>query len=124
MLDKVHHIGYWVDDLDQAIARQDALFGAEVLRRLVSDITGGPVVFVRSGNAVMELMERPGQQQSGVLVFDHVAYEVDDLDGLVERLRGQGVQFEQDGPVPNAGRRAIWTRAATSMGVRLQLIGD
>jgi catechol 2,3-dioxygenase-like lactoylglutathione lyase family enzyme len=123
MLGTVHHLGYWVGNLDAAIARQDALFGAEVLRRATSDLTGGHIAFVRSGQAVLEFMERPGTAPD-VLVFDHVAYEVDDLDALVARLRAQGVQFDQEAPVPNAGRRAIWTRGATSMGVRLQLIGE
>jgi len=124
MLGVVHHLGYWVGDLDAGIARQDALFGAEVLRRVISDVTGGPVAFIRCGDAVLELMERPGAGGPGELAFDHAAYEVADLDGLVQRLRGQGVQFDQPAPIPNAGRRSIWTRGATTAGVRLQLIGD
>lgn len=123
MLGDVHHVGYWVGNLDAGLARYIALFGGEVQRRFVSDITGGPVAFVRSGTALVELMEREGLEQD-VLVFDHVAYAVDDLDSLVARLRGQGVRFDQEAPIPNAGRRAIWTQPATSMGTRLQLIGD
>ncbi len=124
MLGAVHHLGYWVSDLDAAIARQDALFGAEVTRRLISDVTGGPIAFVRCGTAVVELMERAGPEGPGVLTFDHAAYEVDNLDGLVERLRGQGAEFDQPAPIPSGGRRAIWSKAATTAGIRLQLIGD
>src|SRR5438067_832781 len=110
MLGAVHHLGYWVTDLDAAIARQDALFGTEIIRRVISDVTGGPIAFIRCGTAVLELMEHTGTEAPGMLTFDHAAYEVDSLDGLVERLRGQGVQFEQPAPIPNAGKRAIWTR--------------
>ncbi len=124
MLQKIHHLGYWVGDLEAAIARQELLFGFEVTQRLISPISGGPVVFLRSGDSMIELMERPGQEPPGEIVFDHVAYAVEDLDGLVAHLRAQGVEFEQDAPVPNAGRRAIWTRRATTAGVRLQLSGD
>jgi hypothetical protein len=61
--------------------------------------------------------------------IDHVAVEVDDLEGEAERLRAEGVRFqgprtpdEVQQPVEMRGRRHLWTIPPTSGGFMLQMI--
>ncbi|MCL5027239.1 MAG: VOC family protein [Chloroflexi bacterium] len=95
MLGGVHHIGYRVSDLEQAIAEYQKLFGSKVVSRIKTG-DGSPVAFVTMGAIQLELMQTttiPGQH------MDHVAYVVDDLEAELANLKAKGAKFETQEPV-------------------------
>lgn len=126
------HVGILVDDLDAActFAREVLQLGEPTEVRV--DEYGLSAAFFSLGTGRLELLrfDDPGERMpAGEHVrIDHVAVEVDDLEGVAGRLGGHGVRFqgplrpdEVDSPVEMRGRRHLWTQAGTSGGFMLQL---
>lgn len=103
-LDRIHHVGYLTDNLDEAIRRYGATFPQDEVVHGYSGVMKAKVGFVRSGDTWVELMEPEDKGmlrgQTG-LILHHTAYEVADIDRAIEELRGQGVRFAPN--VPTAG---------------------
>ncbi|MCL4534331.1 MAG: VOC family protein [Bacteroidetes bacterium] len=115
MLGGVHHIGYRVSDLEQAVAEYQKLFGSTVVSR-TKLANGSPVAFITMGSIQLELMQNttaPGQH------LDHVAYIVDDLDAELSNLKAQGATFESQEPVTSSsGARFMFVNL---LGSRIQV---
>ncbi len=98
MIGGVHHIGYRVSNLDQAIAEYQKLFGSTIVSKGTM-ANGTPVAFVTMGAIQLELMQNttePGQH------LDHVAYIADDLDAELAGLKAKGAEFAAAEPVTTA----------------------
>jgi catechol 2,3-dioxygenase-like lactoylglutathione lyase family enzyme len=126
------HVGILVNDLEAACA-----FARDVLQlgepqEVRVDEHGMSAAFFPLGAGRLELLRfddpgdrlPPGQD----VRIDHVAVEVDDLEGEAERLRSNGVRFqgprtpeEVQEPVELRGRRHLWTVPESSGGFMLQL---
>lgn len=94
----LHHAGLYVASLERSIAFYGRVFGLDVAERITFD--GEDIAFLRLGAARLELIQASvdGQRtQAGVV--DHVALEVDDLDGIVLTLREQRVRLLDPQPV-------------------------
>ena len=115
MLGEVHHIGYRVSDLEEAINEYQRPFGSAVVnRRTLGD--GTPIAFITMGSIQLELMQNttePGQH------LDHVAYIVDDLDAELAALKSKGAEFMAQEPVvSSAGARFMFINM---LGSRIQI---
>jgi predicted enzyme related to lactoylglutathione lyase len=111
----VHHLGYRVQNLDSAIAEYQKLFGSTVVRSMTS-ATGTRIAFVTMGAIQLELMEYTNVSGQ---VYDHVAYEVDDLDKEIAGLKAKGATFETAEPVSSAtGAKFIFVNI---QGTRIQV---
>lgn len=89
MIGGVHHIGYRVSNLDEAIAEYQKLFGSTIVSKSVM-ANGTPVAFITMGAIQLELMQNttdPGQH------LDHVAYITEDLDAELAELKAKGAEF-------------------------------
>jgi methylmalonyl-CoA/ethylmalonyl-CoA epimerase len=101
----VHHVGIAVEDLDAAIERYAALFGATVEHRETVEDQGVEAASLQVGSSRIELL-RPLGPDTPVGKFlakrgpgmHHVAFEVADLSGELERLRAEGVQLIDETP--------------------------
>jgi len=101
----VHHIGIAVDDLDAAIDRYSALFGAAVEHREAVAEQGVEAASLRVGPSRIELL-RPLGPDTPVGKFlakrgpglHHVAFVVADVGAELERLRADGVQLIDESP--------------------------
>jgi methylmalonyl-CoA epimerase len=101
----VHHLGIAVEDLDAAIERYTALFGATVEHRETVEDQGVEAAALRVGSSRIELL-RPLGPDTPVGKFlakrgpgmHHVAFEVADLSAELERLRADGVQLIDETP--------------------------
>src|ERR671933_973551 len=103
----IHHLGVAVEDLDDALATYERLFGAELEHRATVREQGVEAAAVRIGDGRVELLE-PLEADTPVGRFlakrgpgmHHVAYEVSDLSATLAELAGAGAELIDDVPRP------------------------
>jgi methylmalonyl-CoA epimerase len=128
----LHHLGVAVDDLDAAIARYAALFGATVEHREVLIDQGVEACSLRVGDSRVELL-RPlaGDTPVGRFVaargpgLHHVAYEVDDVTAELARLAAAGVRLIDERPrVGLFGLQVAFVHPEATGGVLAEFVSD
>src|SRR6266511_2074626 len=100
MLSRIDHVGVAVSDLDAAVALYENTFGMPLSHRETVESQGGEAVLMDVGDGHVELL-RPLSPDTAVGKFieqrgeglHHVAYAVDDIDSVLERLRSAGVEL-------------------------------
>ncbi|MHB1414971.1 MAG: VOC family protein [Chloroflexota bacterium] len=105
----VHHIGYYVANLEETIKQYVDLYGGEVEMRGRTPATKCNVAFVKTGATRVELMEPDDKSLLGgskSQVLHHVGYEVADIQKAIEELSARGAKFQA--PFKN---QAGWTIA-------------
>ena len=105
MTGSIHHVGIAVDDLDAAIARWTALFGATLEHRERVEDQGVEAASLRLGDSRIELLAALGadtpvgkflaKRGPGV---HHVAFEAADLGAELARLKADGVELIDESP--------------------------
>jgi methylmalonyl-CoA epimerase len=101
----IHHVGVAVPDLDEAVATYERLFGGRLEHRERVDEQGVEAASMRVGNSRIELLAALGDDTPvGRFLakrgpgMHHVAYEVEDLRGELERLAASGVELIDERP--------------------------
>jgi methylmalonyl-CoA/ethylmalonyl-CoA epimerase len=101
----VHHLGFAVTDLDEAIATYDRLFGATLEHRDNLSDQGVDAASVLVGSSRVELLAPTGDDTPvGRFLarrgpgMHHVAYEVDDVTAELRRLSREGAELIDDAP--------------------------
>lgn len=130
MAARIEHLGVAVRSLDEA-------------RRLWVDVFGLPVTFeeevasegvralgVDAGGAIVELLE-PLDSEGPIARhierrgegIHHVAFEVEDIEAALERLRRAGVRLIDDAPRPGSrGTRVAFVHPKGAHGVLVELV--
>jgi methylmalonyl-CoA/ethylmalonyl-CoA epimerase len=101
----IHHVGVAVEDLDEAVATYERLFGAELERRERVGEQGVEAAMLRVGSSRVELLAALEEDTPvGRFVahrgpgMHHVAYEVDDIRSALSELATAGVQLVDEEP--------------------------
>jgi methylmalonyl-CoA/ethylmalonyl-CoA epimerase len=101
----IHHLGVAVEDLDEALATYERLFGAEVEHRATVDAQGVRAASLKIGAGRVELLEALGEDTPvGRFLakrgpgMHHVAYEVSDLAATMVELEGAGAALIDEQP--------------------------
>ena len=101
----IHHLGVAVEDLDEALATYERLFGAELEQRELVPGQGVEAAAVRVGESRVELLASLGAETPvGKFLANrgpgmhHVAYEVDDLRETLAHLARSGAELIDDEP--------------------------
>ena len=101
----IHHLGVAVEDLDEALATYERLFGAELEHRERVPEQGVEAAAVRVGESRVELLASLGAETPvGKFLANrgpgmhHVAYEVDDLRETLAHLAESGAELIDDEP--------------------------
>ena len=96
----IHHLGVAVEDLDEALATYERLFGAEVEHRATVPEQGVEAAAVRVGTGRVELLEPLGEDTPvGRFIarrgpgMHHVAYEVPDVASAIAGLAKAGADL-------------------------------
>jgi methylmalonyl-CoA/ethylmalonyl-CoA epimerase len=96
----IHHLGVAVEDLDEAVATYEQLFGAELEHRDRVPDQGVEAVSLRLGRSRVELLASLGEDTPvGKFLakrgpgMHHVAYEVADLESSLSELAGRGAEL-------------------------------
>ena len=126
MLKRIDHIGVVVDDLEEGRRFVEEKLGLSLVRAGDAPAVGRRFAFYRCGDCQIELIEELDPAARGRsagpqgATIEHIAIQVDDLDGAMEVLEGLGVRF-RDRPVQVGSNRSVWTRPDSSDGVMYQL---
>jgi methylmalonyl-CoA/ethylmalonyl-CoA epimerase len=105
VLGRIDHIGVATDDLDEAVALYEGTLGMPVAHRETVESQGVEAVLLDVGEGHVELLRPLGpdtpvgkyleKQGPGL---HHVAYAVDDLDGVLAKLKEAGIQMIDSEP--------------------------
>jgi methylmalonyl-CoA epimerase len=101
----MHHLGVAVDDLDEAVATYERIFGARLEHREGVPDQGVEAASVRVGESRVELVASLGEDTPvGKFLakrgpgMHHVAYEVRDLRSALHSLADSGVELIDSEP--------------------------
>ena len=105
MLGRIDHIGVAVEDLDAAIALYEGSFEMALAHRERVEEQGVEAVLLDVGEGHVELLAPLGPETPvGKYMarngpgLHHVAYAVDDIDSVLERLAAAGVELIDSKP--------------------------
>ncbi|HEY7121967.1 MAG TPA: methylmalonyl-CoA epimerase [Solirubrobacterales bacterium] len=105
MLGRIDHIGVATDDLDGAIALYEGTLGMPVAYRETVESQGVEAVLLDVGEGHVELLRPLGPDTPVGKYLEkkgpglhHVAYAVEDIDGVLDQLKGAGVEMIDSEP--------------------------
>ena len=119
-----------VDDLDQAVATYERLFGAELEHRETVPDQGVEAASLRVGAGRVELLASLGEETPvGKFLakrgpgMHHVAFEVDDVGAELARLAEDGAQLIDERPRPGLfGLQVAFVHPDATGGVLAELV--
>ena len=105
MIGQINHIAMVVPNLDVAAAQWRDVLGADISGPKILEDHGVRIVFIRSVNGQVELMEPYGEKSpiAGFLQrnpdggLHHICYEVNDIDIARRSLEAKGARILGDG---------------------------
>ena len=96
----IHHLGVAVENLDEAVATYERLFGAELEHRARVEDQGVEAASLRIGDSRVELLSALGADTPVGRFLErrgpgmhHVAFEVDDVRASLGELAGTGAEL-------------------------------
>ena len=128
----IHHVGIAVDDLESAIARWTALFGATLEHRERVDDQGVEAASLRVGGSRIELLAPLGDEtpvgrflaKRGPGVH-HVAFEAGDVAAELARLKADGVELIDEAPRRGMfGLQVAFVHPEATGGVLAEFVGN
>ncbi len=130
MFEKIHHLGYAVEDLEAASRFYQERFGARLEEPETVADQGVKAVMFRVGESRVELLE-PTHPDSPVGKFlakrgeglHHVAFQVEDIEGRLAQLERGGVELIDESPrVGVGGTRMAFVHPKSAFGVLTELV--
>ncbi|HYX88022.1 MAG TPA: methylmalonyl-CoA epimerase [Gaiellaceae bacterium] len=101
----IHHLGVAVQDIDEALATYERLFGARLEHREAVAEQGVEAASLRIGEGRVELLAALGEETPvGKFLakrgpgMHHVAYEVDDVGAALDELASKGAELIDERP--------------------------
>jgi methylmalonyl-CoA/ethylmalonyl-CoA epimerase len=124
MIDGIYHVGYWTDDIANAINLYQRVFGAELFQEAVNP-EGSKMAFLHVGQTDVELIEPADKSvlggQTGIIIH-HVGYLVPDIQAAMAELAGRGITFAAAAPNRTpTGAQIIYLDTASTNGARIHL---
>ncbi len=126
---RINHIAIAVHDMDPLQGLLGDVFGLGEPHREEGG-SGLQIAVFPAGDSAIELL-RPTTEGSSVPAFlrekgaglFHLCLEVDDIDAAMAELRGRGLRFRSDAPLPgHAGSRIAFIDPANTGGVLFELL--
>jgi methylmalonyl-CoA/ethylmalonyl-CoA epimerase len=105
VLGGIDHIGVATDDLDAAVALYEGTLGMPVAHREIVESQGVEAVLLSIGDGHVELLRPLGSDTPIGKYLDnrgpglhHVAYAVEDIDGVLSKLKEAGIEMIDSQP--------------------------
>lgn len=127
-LKKIDHIGIAVKDIESAKRFYEGSLGLKVDHE--ETFKEMKIAFVRVGNVNLELIESTTEE--GVIArfitkrgegVHHIAYEVEDVDEALDKLKAKGVRLLDEKPRLGAhGKHVAFLHPQSSFGVLSELV--
>jgi methylmalonyl-CoA/ethylmalonyl-CoA epimerase len=127
---RIDHIGIAVTDLDAAVGLYSGGFDMAEQHRETVEEQGVEAILLEVGEGHIELI-RPLSADTSVAKFierngegmHHVAYQVDDIDAALERIRAAGLRLIDDKPrIGIRGSRVAFLHPKSTGGVLTELV--
>ncbi len=126
---RIDHVALVVEDIESALGFWRDALGLELSH--VEDVPDqeSVVAFLPTGESEVELV-RPTSEDSGVAKFlrkrgpgmHHICLEVDDIEGMLENLKSQGIELINERPVIGTGGKKIaFIHPRSAQGVLVEL---
>lgn len=130
MLGRIYHLGYAVEDIDAATRFYTENFDAEPSEKEAVEEQGIVATMFRVGESQIELVQptRPDSPVGRFLAkhgegFHHVAFQVDDLEAALARLKARGVYLIDEKPrIGAGGTRMAFLHPKGAFGVLTELV--
>ncbi|MBA3680106.1 MAG: methylmalonyl-CoA epimerase [Bacteroidetes bacterium] len=129
MLKKIEHIGIAVKNLNNSNELFKKLFGKEHYKVEAVASEGVSTSFFMLGETKIELLEATNEDSAIAKFIEkkgegihHIAYEVDNLDEEMERLKQEGFELINQSPKDGAdNKRICFLHPKTTNGVLIEL---
>ena len=125
---KINHVAIVVQDIDEALGFWRDQLGLELDH--VEDVPSqaSKVAFMPVGESEVELVQ-PTDPESGLGKYlekrgeglHHLCIEVDDIEAMLDLLKGRGVRLINETPVDLPGRRMAFIHPKAGNGVLIEL---
>ena len=130
MLNRIHHLGYAVEDVEAASRFYKENFGVVPGELEVVEEQGIVATMFRVGESMVELVQPicPDSPVGKFLArrgegFHHVAYQVEALEVILRELRGRGVEvIDQKPRIGVGGTRMAFVHPKATFGVLTELV--
>ena len=132
-LQRIDHVGYAVESLEEAIAYHEQMYGTEVVHTETMEADGVREALLAVGDSFIQLLE-PTRPDSPVARFmkrnggpgiHHVGYGVEDVDAVLEDLKSKGARVVDDHPRPGSrGCTVAFLHPKGAMGVLVELVEE
>ena len=132
LIERIDHVGYAVEDLEEAVRQHQRRYGAEVVHRERLEHDGVEEVLLAAGDSFLQLLA-PTREDSPVARFlasrgpgiHHVGYGVADVAATLAQLKEQGARVVDEHPRPGSrGCTVAFLHPEASMGVLVELVQD
>jgi methylmalonyl-CoA/ethylmalonyl-CoA epimerase len=130
MLGRIDHIGVATEDLDGAVALYEGTMGMPVSHRETVESQGVEAVLLDVGEGHVELLRPLGPDTPVGKYLEkkgpglhHVAYAVDDIEGVLESLKSAGIELIDS--EPRAGirdSRVAFVHPSSTGGVLTEIV--
>jgi len=113
MIKRIEHLGIAVNSLEETLTSYEALLGKSYKEEIVeSEFVR--TVFIQVGESKIELLEATDERSAIAKFleknrqgFHHVAFEVDNIEKELERLKGEGFHLIHETPKDGADNKRI-----------------
>ena len=130
MLGRIDHIGVATDDLEGAIALYEGTMGMPVTHRETVESQGVEAVLLDVGEGHVELLRPLGPDTPIGKYLErrgpglhHVAYAVDDIEGVLDKLKEAGVDLIDSEPRVGIRRsRVAFVHPRSTDGVLTEIV--
>lgn len=91
------HVGLFINDIQRSLEFYSEILGFELVWESVNKCDEGDVLvkFVKNGDCMIELVQFPYEIQRQDGWWDHIAINVENIDGVIENLKEKGIAFEE-----------------------------
>ena len=114
MVKKIEHLGIAVNSIEESLKVYESLLGKECYKSEVVESEHVRTAFIMVGDSKIELLESTDSSSpiakflsKGREGFHHVAFEVDDIEAEMERLKNEGFRLIQETPKRGADNKRI-----------------
>lgn len=114
MIKKIEHIGLAVESIADSLSVFETLLGTECYKEEVVESEGVRTAFLKVGDSKIELLEATNEKSPIAKflakergTFHHIAFEVDNLDSELIRLKKAGYVLIQESPKDGADNKRI-----------------
>ena len=130
MFDRIDHVGVAVDDLDQAISLYEKTFEMHLAHRETVESQGVEAALLDVGDGHVELLRPLGPDTAVGKYLErkgpglhHVAYAVDDIDAVLDKLKEAGIELIDSEPrVGIRDSRVAFVHPKSTVGVLTEIV--